>query len=65
MENPWIPYLYQYIVGGLLFAFGILVPVAKGVLGYKKQEDRWTLRILILGFVVYAAIHGIWIAVVV
>jgi hypothetical protein len=64
MESPWIPYVYQYILGGILFALGILIPLNKKALRLKRQEDRWTLRFLIVGFIIYATVHAVWISLV-
>jgi hypothetical protein len=61
MENPWLPYTYQYIVGGLLFFTGLIVSLKKGAFNLKRQEDRWTLKILLIGFASYALVHAAWI----
>ncbi|KAA3604284.1 MAG: hypothetical protein DWQ01_22665 [Planctomycetota bacterium] len=55
----WLPYLYLYGVGGVLFLIGLVMAVRSPGFQAKRRSDRRWFRLLIFGFVWYAAIHGL------
>lgn len=59
-NSPWLPYLYQYLVGGGFFLLAIIVAVRKGALDLSSAADRRVLRMLLLGLALYATLHGGW-----
>jgi hypothetical protein len=58
-ERVWLPYLYLYGIGGIIF-FGGLGMVLKSQ-GYdkKRPSDRKWIGILVFGFMFYASLHGV------
>jgi hypothetical protein len=61
VRGPWLPYIYQYVVGGFFFFLAIGVAYYKGVFRFDRSADRRMIRMLVLGFVFYASLHGAWI----
>lgn len=59
IDGQWAPYLYQYLLGGLVFAIGLWVIRASGACNFDRPRDRTWFRVLIFGYVWYAAMHGI------
>ncbi len=51
-------YLYQYLVGGLLFAAGLLVAARTGQIGLRPGAPARRLLLLVLGFLWFAALQG-------
>ena len=62
LANPWTAYLYQYAMGGLVFAIGLIVIRTSGACDFERPGERTWYRILIFGYFWYAAIHGILVA---
>jgi len=58
-ELPWLPFIYQYSIGGIVFAWGILLAVRKKVLVPSVRQDRVTIVQLVSGFFFFFAIHAI------
>lgn len=58
IDGPWAPFLYQYLLGGLVFATGLAVIRVSGACDFRRPGDRTWFVALILGYVVYAAMHG-------
>lgn len=61
IDSPFFPFLYQYLIGGFFFFLGIFITYRKGVWNPSNANDRRTVRNLVLGFVFYFSMHGIWI----
>lgn len=57
----WLPWIYQYGVGGLLFSSILVFCHRKGAIDLKKPRDRWLVLSLVLGFLSFAALHGFWV----
>ena len=64
MADKWIPWLYQYGVGGLIFFATITLAIRSRALRLADRADRRLLAVLLAGFFMFLAIHGLWIAVV-
>ncbi|MGH7771149.1 MAG: hypothetical protein ACREQA_02800 [Candidatus Binatia bacterium] len=62
MAERWIPWLYQYGVGGLIFFATLWLVIRTGALQPRNRTDRWLLTLLLAGFFVFLAVHGLWIA---
>lgn len=61
-SNPWTSYLYQYTFGAVFFAIGILLILkTKACVPGRGRDSLW-LKILIAGFIFFASLHGIWVA---
>ena len=65
IDGHWAPYLYQYLLGGLVFGIGLAVIKRSGACDFDRPGDRRWFAVLIVGYVAYAAIHGVvtWLAV--
>lgn len=61
MAEKWIPWLYQYGVGGFLFVATLWLTARSEALRLANRQDRWLLAALIGGFLGFLAIHGLWI----
>ena len=53
-------YLYQFLVGGLIFFMGIILAVKSGDYSWKRKEDRRFISILIMGYVAYLIFTLLW-----
>lgn len=62
MPEKWIPFLYQYGVGGLLFFVTLWAAKRSGALKLDNYADLRLLAMLVGGFFAFLAIHGLWIA---
>ena len=55
-----IPFLYQYLVGGIIFGAGFLLAWRSGDYSWKSREDRATTLALVFMFLVYFGGHLAW-----
>lgn len=57
-------YLYQYLVGGLVFAAGVAVGIRTGQLGLTRGTPRRRLLVLVAGLAGFALLQGLllWVA---
>ena len=56
----WLPLLYQFIVGGIIFIIGVLIPWKLRDYSWKKREDRRTLYFMGGGFAAYLVLTILW-----
>ena len=57
-SNSWLPFMYQYGLGGLLFIAGIIITIRSGSLNLNKTSHwRWFWT-LIFGLAWYMCIHA-------
>jgi len=54
-------FLYQYIVGGLIFISGFIIAWRSKDYSWKNKEDRTSAYFLLLIFLVYFTGHLTWI----
>ena len=54
-----VSFIYQYVVGGIIFLVMMLLILSSGELSTKTSEGRRYLAILIGGFVLYLGLHGL------
>ncbi len=59
-SHTWLPYIYLYGVGGLLFGSGLIITLKSGSLDLKRQHHRNWLLILIYGFIYFMVMHALW-----
>ena len=59
-SHAWLPYIYLYGVGGLLFGSGLLITIKSGSLDLKRQGHKMWLAILIFGFIWFMVMHAVW-----
>ena len=60
-ENPWTSYLYMYGFGLVAFAIGMFVILKSGALNPHRGNERMWMHLLIIGFVFFSTLHGLWI----
>lgn len=63
MNSPWLPFLYQYGISGIVFAVGIVLAIRTKALDLNYAHERWTLAQLLAGFAAMMALHGLMIVV--
>jgi len=59
-SHAWLPYIYLYGVGGLLFGSGLIITLKSGSLDLKRQGHKAWLAILIFGFIWFMVMHALW-----
>jgi cytochrome bd-type quinol oxidase subunit 1 len=62
MTSPWLCWLYQYAVGGVLFFGALILALRASALRLDEARNRRLLAVLLGGYFVLAAIHAGWIA---
>ncbi len=53
-------FLYQFLVGGVIFLIGIVVPWRAGDYSWEKREDRRTISLILLASLLYLVFQGLW-----
>ncbi len=61
IPEHWLTYLYQFGIGGLFFAAGLILILKTGACDLKIKGDRTWFGALIIGFLALAAVYAIWI----
>ena len=56
--RTWLPFIYLYGVGGIIFILGMNLVLKSGSLDLKRRLHRIWLFILFLGFSWYVVIHS-------
>ncbi|MFT6143151.1 MAG: SSS family solute:Na+ symporter [Myxococcota bacterium] len=51
------PYIYQYVIGGIVFAVGLLYAFRTGAIGFSGKGLVW-LTVLLTGFAFFAGLQG-------
>jgi len=59
-SHAWIPYIYLYGVGGLLFLIGVVVTIKSGSLDIKRPSHRVWLQVLFFGLLWFMVMHALW-----
>jgi len=52
--------LYQFLVGGVIFFVGFLIPWRVGDYSWGRREDRLTAIFMISGFFLYFILQFLW-----
>jgi len=55
----WLPYIYLYGAGGILFLTGVGLVIRHRALDLNRQRHRKWFNILFIGFIWYALIHAV------
>jgi len=59
-SHTWLPYIYLYGVGGLLFGSGLIITLKSGSLDLKRPGHKMWLAVLIFGFIWFMVMHALW-----
>lgn len=62
LTSPWAPWVYHYLIGGLIFALSLLVVLKQGAIDLKHPKDKWLVCMIAAGLLGYGLIHLIWIS---
>lgn len=57
-SHSWLPYIYQYVGGGLIFVLGLILTIKAGSFDLSHPRHKKWLIVLVLGFVWYMVMHG-------
>lgn len=57
-SRTWLPFIYLYGVGGIIFILGMILILRSRSLNLKRRYHRIWLFILFLGFAWYVVIHS-------
>ncbi len=56
-DRVWLPWIYLYGVGGLMFFAGLGIAVRSGACDLGRRRHRWWLGVMLFGYFWYAGIH--------
>ncbi len=59
--NTWLPWIYQYGLGGLVFVASLVYLGRVGALRLNLWFDRRLLIALVVGLLMFMTAHAIWI----
>ena len=59
-SHAWLPYIYLYGVGGMLFLIGVIITVKSGSLDLKRSSHRTWFQVLFFGMVWFMVMHALW-----
>lgn len=57
-SHSWLPYIYQYGLGAVIFVVGLVITLKSGSFDISRKVHRRWLGVLIFGFFWYATLHG-------
>ena len=58
-SHSWLPFIYLYGLGGLLFISGIIITIKSGSFNLKNHVHQQWLWVLVFGFIWYMMMHGV------
>ncbi|MBT4715785.1 MAG: hypothetical protein HOB84_13535 [Candidatus Marinimicrobia bacterium] len=58
-SHSWLPFIYLYGLGGILFIAGIIITMKAGSFDLKRPKHKKWMWILIFGFVWYFTMHAL------
>ena len=58
-SHSWLPFIYLYGLGGLLFVAGIIITLKSGSFDLSRYAHRKWMWILLFGFVWYFTMHAL------
>jgi hypothetical protein len=58
-ERVWLPYLYLYGIGSIIFFGGLWMVLKSQGYDHKRPADRKWIGVLVFGFFFYASLHGV------
>ncbi len=60
-QHTWLPFIYLYGVGGLIFAFGMTLIYKMKTIDLQKKRDRYWNKIMYAGLFYFMIIHAVMI----
>ncbi|MBZ0179313.1 MAG: hypothetical protein K8F36_08480 [Melioribacteraceae bacterium] len=58
--DSWLPFIYLYGVGGVLFTTGMVLISKSKSLDLRKKIHKFWFKVLIFGFIYFMLIHGLF-----
>ncbi len=58
-SHSWLPFIYLYGLGGILFVAGIFITLKAGSFDLKRSSHKKWMWILMFGFVWYLTMHAL------
>ncbi|HIA39210.1 MAG TPA: hypothetical protein EYN86_06920 [Planctomycetes bacterium] len=58
-DRSWLPYIYLYGVGGILFLGGMFLIFRSKACDWSRPTHRRWAKVLIFGYFWYATLHGV------
>lgn len=58
-SHSWLPFIYLYGLGGILFIAGIVITLKAGSFDLKRPSHKKWMWILIFGFIWYFTMHAL------
>jgi len=55
--SEFIPVIYQYGIGGIVFVLGLVLATRAGTLDLKTRRGKRWFGVLVGGFVLYLCVH--------
>ena len=55
--SDFIPVVYQYGIGGIVFVLGLVLVTRAGALDLKTRQGKCWFAVLVAGFFLYLCIH--------
>jgi hypothetical protein len=52
--------IYQFLIGGVIFAAGVYFAWSSGDYSWKRREDRLTFLYMVAGFFLYCVFQTLW-----
>ncbi|NOZ57220.1 MAG: hypothetical protein GXO73_10595 [Calditrichaeota bacterium] len=56
--DSWLPFVYQYGVMSVFFVLGFVLAASNHEIRWNLKSDRWTVQVLIGGFIYYMLLQG-------
>ena len=57
--HTWLPFIYLYVLGGILFVFGIIITIKSGSFDLSRKSHKKWMWVLLFGFVWYLMMHAL------
>ena len=58
-SHSWLPFIYLYALGGILFVAGIIVTLKAGSFDLTRAAHKKWMWILLFGFIWYISMHAL------
>lgn len=58
-SHSWLPFIYLYGVGGILFLAGIIITLKAGSFDLSRYKHKKWMWVLLFGFVWYIMMHAL------
>jgi len=60
LPHNWDSFIYQFVVGGIIFTIGIVFPIVRGDVKWSRSGDRKTLITILAGVTAFLIFFLAW-----